>query len=153
MGYRERLEKEIEGNRREVGSLSKQLREKKAYGDGLQAALRMIPKEPEANRTVTLRKDSDVARARDAILMAGHALHITEILVALGKSADDKDARISLSGSIGAYVRQGKIFTRPEPNTFGLAELAGKNVPQDDLDVVDQMEKEMKSKATQSLPH
>ena len=49
-------------------------------------------------------------------------MHISEILSALGR-ANEHNARASISGALGAYVRKGEIFVRPKPNTFGLIEL------------------------------
>jgi hypothetical protein len=63
-----------------------------------------------------------VAKARDAILKAGRPLHVSEILTVIGKP-DEKEGRISLGGSLSSYVRKGEVFTRPDPNTFGLVEL------------------------------
>ena len=52
---------------------------------------------------------------------SGKPLHISDLLVALGKETDH-DNRAALSGSLSAYVRKHEIFTRPAPNTFGLVE-------------------------------
>jgi len=62
-----------------------------------------------------------LSQARDAIRKAGKPLHITQILVAIGR-ANTKQTRLALSGSLATYVRRDEIFTRPEPNTFGLLE-------------------------------
>jgi hypothetical protein len=70
-----------------------------------------------------LRAGSAVYKARTAITKAGHSLHIAEILIAIGKPNNKKN-RISLSGSLGAYVRENKIFTRTGPNIFGLIGMA-----------------------------
>jgi hypothetical protein len=46
-------------------------------------------------------------------------MHIGAILTAIGVE-NTKSARVSLVGSLGAYVRKGSVFTRPGPNIFGL---------------------------------
>jgi hypothetical protein len=65
---------------------------------------------------------------------AGKPLHITDILKGIGKTTSKKD-RVSLSGSLGWYVRRNEIFTRPAPNTFGLKEMEdiSKEEPPDDF--------------------
>jgi hypothetical protein len=128
---REQIEKLIERKREENAETDRQIaelqlhkRENSAFISGLQESLRLLPKDAEAVPTVrVLRPGSEVAKAREAIAKAGGPLHIREILSAIGKSADRK-SRASLSGSISAYYRNGEIFTRPQPNVFGLIEMA-----------------------------
>ena len=60
--------------------------------------------------------------ARECLLAARRPLHINDLLISMGRQAEEKE-KLSLTGSIGWYVRKGKIFTRPAPNTFGLVEL------------------------------
>jgi len=50
-------------------------------------------------------------------------MHVNELLMAIGLEKT-KNARVSLVGSLGAYVRKGVVFTRPGPNIFGLVEMA-----------------------------
>jgi hypothetical protein len=108
----------------EIQELEVRIREAKAYLQALQETLRMFPraKMEKIGTESALRPGSSVAEARKAILGAGRPLHITELLQALGKQKS-RAARAALAGSISAYVRKGEIFTRPHPNTFGLAEL------------------------------
>jgi hypothetical protein len=87
--------------------------------------MKLLPKDTVTTKAAAeqaLRPGSAVAKAREAILKAGKPLHITEILKAIGRPVD-KGNRVSLSGSLSGYVKRGEIFTRPAPNTFGLAEL------------------------------
>jgi hypothetical protein len=58
-------------------------------------------------------------------------MHVTDLLKEMGKDAT-KSNRTSLSGSLGFYVRQEEIFTRPAPNTFGLREF-GDNEADEEL--------------------
>ena len=61
------------------------------------------------------------------------SIHIKDILKAVAPTGG-KDKKLALSGSLGAYVRKGEIFTRPAPNTFGLIAFARNNgKPQDEL--------------------
>lgn len=61
-------------------------------------------------------------RARDFIRSKGAPQHVAEILKGISKDPN-KANLMSLSGSLGSYVRKGHIFTKPAPNTFGLIEL------------------------------
>jgi hypothetical protein len=48
-------------------------------------------------------------------------MHITEILEKLGKDTDNKTQQATGS-QLNSYVRDGRIFSRDTPNTFGLKE-------------------------------
>ena len=50
---------------------------------------------------------------------AGEPTHIDEIMARMGVECTPA-AKNSLTGSLSRYVRQGQIFTRPAPGTFGL---------------------------------
>ena len=125
MRLREKVQKEIEKKQEEVRGLEGQILACNVYIQAFQDTLKMIPKDQEPSSTeVTLRHGSLVAKARDVIRSAGKPLHVGEILAAMGKPEGKKN-RLGLSGSLSAYVRDGKIFTRPGPNVFGLIELSG----------------------------
>ena len=124
MGLREKVQKEIGKRQEEVRELESQIVKCNAYIQAFQDTLKMIPKDQEPSSTeVTLRHGSLVAKARDVIRSAGKPLHVGEILAAMGKPEGKKN-RVGLSGSLSAYVRIGKIFTRRGPNVFGLIELS-----------------------------
>ena len=128
---RDELQKRIERKQLEIRELEKQLAAAHAYIEAMQDSLKLLPKDAGISAAVpeqTLRPGSAVARAREAILKAGKPLHITEILKALDRPVD-KNNRVSLSGSLSGYVKRGEIFTRPAPNTFGLAELNHDEMP------------------------
>lgn len=124
----EKKQAEIQRLEDDVREAETKLREARAYVQALNDVLKTIPKEEkDANATTLpaavreLRHGSDVAKARDALLKAGAPLHISELLPAIGKPVN-KQSRVSLSGSLGAYARDQIIFTRTAPNTFGLIE-------------------------------
>ncbi len=123
MRLREDLLKKIEKKLQEIRELESQIREANAYIHGLQDVLKLIPRDviDEKKTEHVLRPNSDMAKARDFLRTKGKAMHVGEILDGIGKG-DTKPNRLSLSGSLGDYVRKGEIFTRPEPNTFGLTE-------------------------------
>lgn len=120
MKPRIQLEKRIQAKTQEILKLENEIREARSYIQGLQDALKMLPRDTgSGDISRILRPGSDMAKARDAMLRSGKPMHINEILREIGK---DKAQRASVTGSLGNYVRKGEIFTRPAPNTFGLKE-------------------------------
>src|SRR5438128_11580758 len=124
MGLREELQRKIDKKSQEIAEAEKHIELERSYLQGMMDMLKMIPANHDSSvqgtKSITLRHGSEVAKAREAILKAGKPLHISDILNALNKPLS---TRTGLAGSLSAYVRDGKIFTRPEPNTFGLIEL------------------------------
>ena len=122
MGLREEFQKRIEKKQIEIQDLELKIKEANAYLQALLDTQKLLPKDTISGGSVqSLRPGTAVAKARDAIKKAGNPLHISEILKALGKP-QDKQNKVSLSGSLAGYVRKGEVFTRPSPNTFGLIE-------------------------------
>lgn len=126
MSDRRRIEERIRKKEAEIQGLDAQIREARAYIQALQDVLKILPRDSAISHTAqasaALRPGSSVALAREVILKDGKPLHISAILQRLGKDKS-RQARISLSSSLGAYVRKSDIFTRTAPNTFGLIEL------------------------------
>lgn len=143
MNNRRELEKRIEKERQKAFDLRTQLEKQESFVQGLQEALRFLPKEGAADRNSEqqLRAGSELAKARDFLREKGKPTHISEILQHLGKELN-KDTRASLAGSLGHYARKGEIFTRPAPNTFGLTEFESSSAiePPDDFGVDDDEE-------------
>lgn len=117
---REQLQKLLDRKQQEIKELELQIEKAKAYVQALQDSMRFLPKDNGQEGT-SLRPGTALAQAREVLRKAGKPMHITEILKALNKPVD-KGNRLSLSGSLSTYVRNGQIFTRPAPNTFGLIE-------------------------------
>jgi hypothetical protein len=135
MGARENLQKLADRKAQEITDLERQIDMARAYLQAIQDAIRSLPKEPQANvvseeRSTELRTGSLLAKARDAIATKGAPMHVAEILIAIGQE-NTKNNRVSLVGSLGAYVRKGAVFTRPAPNTFGLV---GMKSPETEVD-------------------
>ena len=126
MSERRKIEDKLRKKEQEIQSLESQIKDARIYIQALQDVLKMLPRENNQGDSgataATLRPGSGVAQAREVILKEGKPLHILDILKGMGKEPT-REARISLGGSLAAYVRQGAIFTRPAPNTFGLIEL------------------------------
>jgi hypothetical protein len=128
MAFRDELQKKIERKRQEIADIESGLALAKTYLQALEDTMKMAPREEaRAEKAFALRAGSALADARDAILRAGKPLHIAELVRAIGKD-DTKQNRVSLAGSLGTYAREGKVFTRPGPNVFGVLEMNQKSV-------------------------
>ena len=122
---RRKIDERIKKKEQEIQELELRLREAKAYIQAMNDVVKLFPRDHEERGEATeLRAGSLMAKAQDAIRKAGHPLHITDLLKAVGKEPN-RGNRASLAGSIAAYVRRGEVFTRPKPNTFGLLQLDG----------------------------
>ena len=129
MNTRDQFQKLIDRKQQEINDLEIQIEKARAYMQALQDSMKFLPKE-NGQTQVLLRPGSALAKAQEVLRKAGKPLHISEILKAL---SEKPDKRVSLSGSLSAYVRNGQIFTRPAPNTFGLKEM---NEPADVSDEI-----------------
>ena len=98
--------------------MERRLVEARGVLQGIEESIRALPR-VAGDAAASLRPGSKIARTRDAILQAGHPLHIDEILKALD-SPVNQQTRMALGGSLSTYVRKGEVFTRTAPNTFGL---------------------------------
>jgi hypothetical protein len=122
MGVRESLQKLVDRKASDIVRLEQELRDAKVYMQAIQDSLRLLPKELNGAPVVReLRPGTAVAQAQDFLKAVGEPQHIDEILVALHKP-NTKENRVSLIGSLAGYVRDGRIFTKTAPNTFGLLE-------------------------------
>jgi hypothetical protein len=121
MAIRDQFQKLIDRKQQEINDLSMQIEKAKTYMQALQDSMKLLPKDGGADGDVTLRPGTTIAKCRDILRAYGKAMHINELLKALGKPAD-KSHKLSLSGSLSSYVRNNQIFSRPAPNTFGLIE-------------------------------
>ena len=137
--YKEKAEKDIERKvkqkEEEVLKIREQLIRAEAYLEALQESLRLIQRTSSTSGGFGLRPGSLIDKVRKVLLESGKPMHVGELLQSIGKEVNKKN-RSSLSGSLGSYVRQGYIFTRPAPNTFGLKEF--NNLENDEeLDIPD----------------
>jgi hypothetical protein len=123
MGIREEIQKRIERKRIEVFEFEARIKEARVYIQALEDTVKMLPKDAPGGTELNLelRPGSRVAKAQDFLRKAGRPQQILAILEGIGEEPNNAN-RAALSGSIGAYVRKGEIFTRPAPNTFGLVE-------------------------------
>jgi len=131
MSARTDIEKRIEKEKAKINDLISQIEKNESFILGLQEALKMLPKEKEFengqvktnkdNSKTSFRAGSDVEKTYNLLRDAGKSMHISEILIGIGKE-DTKSNRLSLSSSISRHVRKGDLFKRPFPNSFALIE-------------------------------
>ena len=115
MPDRREIERRLRQKETDIQYLEARLREAKGY---VRALRELLGLEAPSERSM-------VEQARDIILDRGHAVHITELLAAMGKD-NTRETRVSLTSALSAYARRGDIFTREGPNRFGLFELKRK---------------------------
>lgn len=115
------LERKIRQKEEEVKRLNEELMRAKAYLDAYCETLRLIKKTSNSQEGDTIRPGSMVHQALLALRNFQKPMHVSELLQYMGKEST-KNNRVSLSGSLGTYVRDRTVFTRPAPNTFGLIE-------------------------------
>ena len=121
MSEHQKVEDRLRRKEREIIGLEDKIKAAHVYVQALRDVLKMMNTDDAAAPAV-LRSGSAVAKAREEIMRQGIPVHISDLLKALGKDPT-RENRASLTSSLSAYVRSGEIFTRPEPNTFGLVEL------------------------------
>lgn len=115
------IERKIKQKEEEVQQLRSKLLQAEAYMDALQESLRMIKRTSNVDDGKSIRPGSMIHKAMTLLRRAKTPMHVTELLEGMGKEPS-KNNKTSLSGSLGLYVRQGIVFSRPAPNTFGLLE-------------------------------
>jgi hypothetical protein len=123
MGLREDLQKRIDRKLQELAEKEAAFRIEHAstlaYIQALQDTQKSLPRETPEAAAQALRPGSAMAQAHAALKRAGRPLHISELLVAMGRE-NTKELRSVVGGSLANYVRRGEIFIRTAPNTFGL---------------------------------
>lgn len=98
-----------------------QIREVNAALTAYAEVLRLAPDDSDDDEKSEPRPGSMVALAQEALRKHGQPLHVGKLLEAMGKQPTPEQ-KVSLSSSLGAYVRKEQIFNKPEANTFGLRE-------------------------------
>lgn len=124
MGARENLQKLADKKSQEIAELRHQIDMAETYLQAIQDAIKALPRDIQSNGAIPeerseLRAGTLLAKTRDAIQAKGAPMHVNDILAAIGVE-NNKNNRVSLVGSLGAYVRKGQVFSRPAPNTFAL---------------------------------
>lgn len=124
MGLRDEIQKRVDRKRSEIMDLQAKIRDAETYIQALEDTIKLLPRDAVGQETSTdLRVGSRVAKARDFLRLIGVPQQVMAILQGIGEEASTAN-RAALSGSLGAYVRKGEVFTRPSPNVFGLVEFS-----------------------------
>jgi predicted ribosome quality control (RQC) complex YloA/Tae2 family protein len=136
MGLRDKFDEKIKRKEQEIQEYENKIREARAYMQALQDTVKLLPKEDNdaSFKVKKIRPGSAVYKTMVFLKKAGKPVHINDILKGIGKTTSKKD-RISLGGSLGLYIRKNEIFTRPEPNTFGLIAFEKSEEPPNDFGI------------------
>ena len=130
MGLASDIRKRIEKKNQQLydleagkAALEMEIRETVAAIQAYQEILKITPADIDGadKGEPSLRTGSLPALAKSALQKHGSALHVGKLLEAMGKPTTQEN-RLALSSSLGSYAKDGKIFTKPEANTFGLRE-------------------------------
>lgn len=120
MDARAALKRLADRKEQEISSLRLQLAQAEAYLQAIQDSMKVLPRDEQQDAEISpLRQGTAIAQARDILKDAGEPLHILEILKRMGR-VPDRQNRVSLSGSLAAYVRRNQTFRKAGPNTFAL---------------------------------
>ena len=142
MKMADKIQRQISKKQEEISALEGELAKLRshiteAHGviTGLEAALQLIPKEPSESDfqqdVASIRSGSDVERAYEFLCARGESTRIEVIVEGIGKE-NTKKTRQALAGQLSYNYREGRIFTRPAPNTFGLLQWPDSEVSAND---------------------
>ncbi len=121
INFRIQLERKIDIKKQEIAETEAKLRELQAFIQGLQEALKVLPRDGSVDTDRALREGSNMAKARDCLTKSGRPMHIKDILKGIGKE-NTRNNRSSVGASLASYSKKGEIFTKTAPNTYGLIE-------------------------------
>ena len=126
MSTRKEIERLIEKKEQERAEHLRQAEHAGVYIQALKDTLKRIPVDPldVTAPKVKLRAGSDLEKVQNVIRKAGKPIHINLIIASMGEAgkAFVGPKFNGLVGSLTGYAKKGRVFTRPEPNTFGLVE-------------------------------
>ena len=134
MGMKEKLDEKINRKQQEIVEFQAKMREAQAYIQALQDAAKLLPREQAKTGAgeATLRPGSSAHKAFQALQSAGTALHVTDILKAIGMT-NTKNNRLALGGTLARYARNKIIFTKTAPNTFAASNGDNQEEPPEDF--------------------
>lgn len=135
MDFRTELEKRLEKQRSVLSGIHSQIAELKVKADTAEAVIKeleslhkALPRDASASNgsgppvvEMTLRRGSDVWKAREALREFKKPTPLDQLLEKTGKEPT-KENRRSLASQLSWYARRNQIFTKPETNVFGLLE-------------------------------
>ena len=119
------LSKRVDKKRQEIVALEQQMLAARAYVQAMEEALRLAGRmnapETARERSSSLRQGSLPAKAYPVLKRNLRPMYLVALLEGMEVQPTNKNKR-ALASSLSAYARKREIFTRPEPNTFGLIE-------------------------------
>jgi hypothetical protein len=135
MDVRTELEKRLEKQRSVLSGIHSQIAELQGKADTVEAIIKeleslykALPRDSSGVNgngsspvEMTLRRNSDVWKAREALREFKQPTEIDKILEKSGKEPT-KENRRSLASQMSWYARKNKIFKKLETNVFGLLE-------------------------------
>ena len=143
MGIKQRLEEKIKKKEQEIIEWETNIREAKAYIQAVNETIKLLPREETKSSTPEnlLRPGASAYKALQALKASDEPMHIIALLKAI-KMENSKKNRISLGATLSRYSRNGEIFKKTAPNTFGLVEknYQGQDEPPDNFGVLEDEE-------------
>jgi predicted RNase H-like nuclease (RuvC/YqgF family) len=131
------IERKIKQKEEEVQRLREELVKAEAFIEAWQESLRLIKKDSNTENGNGIRPGSMIHKAQTILRQEGKPLYVGELLKRMGREVTKRN-RMSLSGSLGSYVRNKQVFTRPAPNTFGLMEFGNSESASDQDELPDE---------------
>ena len=122
MSARKKIERMIEEKRCEVEHYRNKIKEAEIYIQAFQDTLRLLPRaeiNAEAASEINLQEGSYAQKIYELLKTENSPLHIRQILNKLQIPFNNK-TRSSVVGSLGPYIRSGRVFVKTAPNTFWL---------------------------------
>jgi hypothetical protein len=121
MTTRQRIEERIRKKEQEIQEHENHIRDAKIYIEALKETLKMLPRDgvEEESSETKIKPGSKIGKVYELLKHTGRPMHVGDLLLGIGEQ-NTKENRLSLSGSLGFYVRKNDVFSRPRPNTFGL---------------------------------
>ncbi|GKS65311.1 hypothetical protein YTPLAS72_26150 [Nitrospira sp.] len=135
MGIREKIEERIRRKEQEIADWTTKIAEARSYIQGLQEAIKLMPKEGATSSApeLALRPGSSAHHAMEALKASPIPLHINALLKAMGKE-NTKEQRVLVGGTLSRYARLGQVFSKTGPNTFTLLNKSEESETSDDFE-------------------
>ncbi len=125
------IEKRILKNKKEIIVFEKEIAAREGSIQTLKDVLKLLTKDNNNEGDAFKLREGSVMHKTSLLLKeSGKPLHITKIMDKIGTENTVKNKN-SISTSLANYARRGVIFTKPNPNTYGLIEF---NQAADDID-------------------
>ncbi|MCH7904231.1 MAG: hypothetical protein IH944_06640 [Armatimonadetes bacterium] len=131
MSVRKQIERLVAKKKKELvsweerlASFHAEIARLKGQIEGQEELLQLLPRDlPRTKDKVTLKPGSVMARAHTYLRGRGSPAHVREIIQGIGDEETPKSVRV-VASQLNSYFKEGRYFTRPLPNTFGLREFS-----------------------------